>query len=172
MENPFFGGGMHAIQNNDVWKYYTTKIHYLSFIPTPPPDPYKSHAAHSIYFQVLGDAGFVGLGIFTAILLRAWFSCGKLMRQTAKVAELRWIHDLALAMQVSLVAYGVAGAALNMAYFEMFYVFVVLIAIQEQMVKKYLNPISPSVRETSSRDMGKVDQLASGRVSTHTMNPP
>ena len=39
-----------------------------------------SHAAHSIYFQVLGDNGFIGLGIFLAILGLLQWHCVKIMR--------------------------------------------------------------------------------------------
>ena len=78
------------------------------------------------------------MAIFLLILFRTWRGCAKLIKQTADLPALQWIHNLARAFQVSLVAYGVAGAALNMAYFEMFYVFVVLVAIQEQMVKRHL----------------------------------
>ncbi len=137
LEHPLLGGGLHAIQNLDIWFYYTARFDLLSFIPTPPPDV-GSHAAHSIYFQVLGDAGFVGLGIFLAILLHTWRACGRLIKQTAAVPELEWINNLARAFRVSFVAYGVAGAALNMAYFEMFFVLVVLVAIQENIVKRHL----------------------------------
>ncbi len=94
--------------------------------------------------QALGDAGFVGLAIFLAILLRTWRACGRLIKQTAAVPELEWIHNLARALRVSFVAYGVAGAGLNMAYFEMFYVFVVLVAIQEQMVKRHFQTVAPT----------------------------
>ncbi len=84
------------------------------------------------------------MAIFLAILLRAWRSCNKLIRPPADLSALQWIHNLARAFQVSLVAYGVAGAALNMAYFEMFYVFVVLVAIQEQMVKRHFQTVAPT----------------------------
>ncbi|MEQ9606913.1 MAG: hypothetical protein RLN99_04535, partial [Kiloniellaceae bacterium] len=41
------------------------------------------------------------------------------------------------AFQVSLLAYAVSGAALNMAYFEMYYVLIILISIQETLVAQY-----------------------------------
>ncbi len=44
------------------------------------------------------------------------------------------------------VAYGVAGAALNMAYFEMFYVFIILVAIQENIVKQHVQSAAPADR--------------------------
>ncbi len=63
--------------------------------------------------------------------------------------ELEWINNLARAFRVSFVAYGVAGAALNMAYFEMFYAFVALVAIQENIVKRHLADASPRGQRSS-----------------------
>ena len=136
LDHPFLGGGITAITNQAVWSQYVPQFGRLSFIPTPPP-PEGSRAAHSVYFQLLGDVGFVGLGIFLLILFRAWRSCGKLIRQTAGIPELEWINSLCRALQVSLVAYAVAGGALNMAYFEMYYVLVVLVGVQETLVRQY-----------------------------------
>ncbi|MGF1630384.1 MAG: putative O-glycosylation ligase, exosortase A system-associated [Kiloniellaceae bacterium] len=136
LDHPFLGGGITAITNEATWSYYSARFGQLSFIPTPEPRE-NPRAAHSVYFQLLADVGFVGLGIFLLILIRAWRSCGKLIRQTAKIPELEWINSLARAFQVSLLAYAVAGAALNMAYFEMFYVLIILVAIQESLVRQY-----------------------------------
>ncbi len=162
LEHPLLGGGLRAIQIDEIWFYYTALFDLLSFIPTPPPDPVTSRAAHSIFFQVLGDAGFVGLGIFLAILFQTWRACGRLIRQTAAVPELEWINNLARAFRVSFVAYGVAGAALNMAYFDMFYVFIFLVAIQESIVKQHLADAPPREQPGSlARSAGR--RTAGGR---------
>ncbi len=156
LDHPLLGGGLNAILNADIWAYYSARFDLLSFIPTPPHDPASYRVAHSIYFQVLGDTGFVGLAIFLLILFRTWRATGRLIRQTAAVPELEWINNLARAFQVSFVAYGVAGAALNMAYFEMFYVFVVLVAIQENIVKQHLADAPPHGQLGSpARDRGR-----------------
>ena len=138
LDYPILGGGITAIQNDAMWHYYAAPNRFvaLDFIPTPEPDD-KPHAAHSVYFQLVADVGFVGLGIFLLILLRAWLSCGKLIRQTKGIPELEWINNLARAFQVSLLAYAVSGAALNMAYFEMYYVLIILVSIQENIVAQY-----------------------------------
>ena len=38
------------------------------------PNPTDVHAAHSIYFQVLGEHGFIGLILFVAIWIAVWRS--------------------------------------------------------------------------------------------------
>ncbi len=60
----------------------------------------------------------LGMAISLLILFRTWRGCAKLIKQKADVPALQWIHNLARAFRVSFVAYGVAGAALNMAYFD------------------------------------------------------
>ena len=57
-----------------------------------------AHAAHSIYFQVLGDHGFIGLGIYLIILAAAFLSCSRIISVTRALPEQRWAHDLAIAI--------------------------------------------------------------------------
>lgn len=138
LDHPILGGGITAITHDSSWSYYTAvqRFAQLDFIPTPEPG-IKPRAAHSVYFQLVADVGFVGLGIFLLIMLRAWLSCSKLIKQTKGIQELEWINNLARAFQVSLLAYAVSGAALNMAYFEMYYVLIILISVQETLVAQY-----------------------------------
>ena len=83
-------------------------------------------AAHSIYFQVLGDSGFVGLFLFMGLLL-AWFvSLRRTKAMTQGRAEMRWAFDLAAALERSLMVYLVSGGALSAAYFENVYIEIVL----------------------------------------------
>ena len=149
LDHPLLGGGLYAIQDSPTWFYYSSQFHRLDFIPTPPVDPYFERAAHSIYFQVLGDSGFVGLAIFLAILLRSWLSCGRLIKRTKDIESLEWICNLARCTRLSLFGYAVAGAALNMAYFEMMYVVVVLIAIQERLVRQHFQAADLSSKMAS-----------------------
>ena len=78
--------------------------------------------AHSVYFQVLGDQGFVGLAIYLIILAAAFFKCSRIMSVTKDAPERRWAYDLALAIQASLFVFCVAGAALSMAYYDLFFI--------------------------------------------------
>ena len=134
-EHPVFGGGLQAIQNNHIWQQYSFQFGKLSFIPTPDIDPLKSKAAHSVYFQLLGDLGFAGLALFLLIIARTWYITGRMMRLAARLPDMRWARDLGRAFQVSLVAYVIAGAALNMAYFELIYMYVALLAVLHGIVE-------------------------------------
>lgn len=127
VDNPFFGGGMHAVQRWAVWNSYTPLLYLLDFIKTPPLDGYP-HAAHSTYFEVIGDLGFVGFAVFMTLIAIAFWNCSKLRRLSRGHLSLTWANDLGRMMQISLVIYVVTTAALSMAYFELLYIFVALLS--------------------------------------------
>lgn len=85
------------------------------------PNPLDIHDAHSIYFQVLGEHGFIGLGLFLLLGLMTWLRCGQVIRFAKKNPEQKWAGDLVSMLQVSLIGYGVSGAFLGLAYFDYYY---------------------------------------------------
>jgi putative inorganic carbon (hco3(-)) transporter len=91
------------------------------------PYPDAVHAAHSIYFQVLGNHGFIGLAIFLLLWLLTWRSAGWLFKQAPKTEETRWCVDLGSMCQVSLLGYAVGGAFLSLSYFDLPYDIMVLV---------------------------------------------
>ncbi len=103
----FFGGGF-MIWTPDVFARYA-------------PVADDVHAAHSIYFQVLGEQGFVGLFLFLGIGASTWLTVRKLTRLGRLHTELQWAADLGQMIFVSMVAYGVTGAFLSLAYFDLPY---------------------------------------------------
>jgi probable O-glycosylation ligase (exosortase A-associated) len=128
IDSPLFGGGFHAVQRYPVWNQYISSIDGLfSFIRTPEPDGIP-HAAHSIYFEVLGDLGFAGLILFLLVLAVALYNCHSVARTAKRHPELAWAGDLARMLQISLIVYMVSGAALSMAYFEGFWIIVALLS--------------------------------------------
>jgi probable O-glycosylation ligase (exosortase A-associated) len=129
LDHPLTGAGFRATQTLPVWLYYAQRFALLDFVPTRGPDSIAAHSAHSIYFQVLGDLGFVGLGIYLALLLTAWRNSTVVLKQTRGNNDLRWANDLARTFQYCLIPYVVSGAALNMAYFDMAYVIFALLAV-------------------------------------------
>ena len=78
--------------------------------------------AHSIYFQMLGEHGFVGLGLFLLLGAVTWLSAGRLARQSKDDPEFgSWMPLLMRMVQVSLVGYGAGGAFLSLAYLDVPY---------------------------------------------------
>lgn len=87
------------------------------------------HAAHSIYFQIMGNHGFVGLGLFLGIFTTTWWQAGWLRVHGRERPETQWCSDLGAMCQVSLAGYAVGGAFLSLAYFDLPYNVMVLVVL-------------------------------------------
>jgi len=97
-----FGAGFYAPQLASIFNTYMPG--------------HITHAAHSIYFQVLGEHGYGGFAIFLVMLVLGVRNAGKVCRQTRNQPGLRWAYDLADMSRVSLISFYIGGAALSMAY--------------------------------------------------------
>jgi probable O-glycosylation ligase (exosortase A-associated) len=94
------------------------------------PYPDDVHAAHSIYFQVLGNHGFFGLFLFLLLWVLVYRSAGWLRTRRRELPEeARWCADLGALCQVSLIGYAVGGAFLSLSYFDLPYDILVLVML-------------------------------------------
>jgi probable O-glycosylation ligase (exosortase A-associated) len=107
------GAGFYGPQRHAVFNHYLPKV--------------EAHAAHSIYFQVLGEHGFAGLAIYLALIASAFLTASRIRKLTKGDPELEWNYQLASMIQVSLVAFCVGGAALSLAYYDVFLINVALL---------------------------------------------
>jgi putative inorganic carbon (hco3(-)) transporter len=85
------------------------------------PYPDFVHAAHSIYFQVLGNHGFVGLAIYLCIFGSTYWAAGRLRIQARVHRSAAWCDALGAMCQVSLIGFAVGGAFLSLSYFDLPY---------------------------------------------------
>lgn len=118
-------GGGFAMANSYVFGLYA-------------PDPTHYLAAHSIYFQILGEHGWIGLFLFMAFWIVTWLNCGWVIRHAKGLPELAWAVSLTRMLQVSLIAYAVGGAFLSMAYFDMPYYEAMLVYAMRRLVSERL----------------------------------
>ncbi|CAG1022156.1 hypothetical protein MTYM_01524 [Methylococcales bacterium] len=102
------------------------------------PNPTDVHAAHSIYFQVLGEHGFLGFILFMIIAAWGWVVCGGIIHKTKNVEILKWANDLARMIQLSLIAYFSAGAFLSLAYYDLYWQLIGIAVILKTVVEKAL----------------------------------
>ena len=149
LDRPFTGGGFHAIQDTDVWQRYGQNLARLDFVPSAPIQA-RGMAAHSIYFEVLGDLGFSGLVLFVAMLLSAIRCCGQIRRRVRLHADLAWMGGLASMLRLSLIVYMVSGAALSFAYFEGLYLIVALLSATRRLLAEELAFHTPALQASST----------------------
>jgi len=122
-----FGGGY------SLWNL-STYSNYLEWF-----DPLKMEAfvAHSIYFSVLGEHGWVGLILYLSIFYFAWRDCSALVKQCKNSQDLQWISNLAGMIKISLLAYFSGGAFLSLAYFDLPWHLVSIVVLLKQIYKNY-----------------------------------
>lgn len=136
-QHPFFGGGFKALEYFPVWSSLSQDFGSYSWFYTGAalPDTRGSHAAHSVYFQVLGDHGFVGLALYLCILVGSFAKARKIVRVVRARNAPDWIPRLATALQLSLFAFCIGGAALSFAYFDLtFAIMGLLIALESRIL--------------------------------------
>lgn len=85
------------------------------------PNPDTINAAHSIYFQVLGEHGFVGLILYLLYGIFSWRLASVVYRRAANDPTLDWIKRFAAMAKVSMVGFAVGGSFLSLAYFDLPY---------------------------------------------------
>jgi putative inorganic carbon (hco3(-)) transporter len=112
-----------------------------------------THAAHSIFFQVLGDNGFVGLAIYLLILAVIFWNSILLRHRTKNIPELSWVYDLSGMLQLTLIAFCVGGSALSFAYYDVLFIAAALCSTMRVIVDERLiatKAIGTNREETSS----------------------
>ncbi len=93
------------------------------------PDPYNVRDVHSIYFEQMGEQGFIGFGLFMLLGLFAWVRARQVIRECRKDPERKWAADLAAMIQVSLIGYAAGGAFLGMSYFDLPYHLMIILVL-------------------------------------------
>lgn len=108
------------------------------------PDPTNVRDVHSITFEVLGEHGFIGLFLFLTLGVMTWASAGWAARQARKMPDIHWVSDMMRMVQVSLIAYAVAGQFLGLAYFDYYYMLVVAVASTCWLIRQRLTGLTDS----------------------------
>jgi putative inorganic carbon (HCO3(-)) transporter len=98
------------------------------------PNPENVHAAHSIYFSVLGDHGWIGLSLYLLIFFFTWRKLVSIIKLTAQKEELKQIHSLAKMLQVGFIAYFTGGTFLSLSYFDLPWHFISIVIIISPLV--------------------------------------
>jgi probable O-glycosylation ligase (exosortase A-associated) len=120
---PITGGGFETF-TPDLFEHYTPWLFFAG--------------PHSIYFQTLGEQGYVGLALFLGLLSSCWLSLRRLSRLAKQIPSLAWAGPYAYMLRASLLAYMISGAFLPRAYFDFFYTLVATIIIMKVICEREL----------------------------------
>src|SRR6185295_14023781 len=131
-DRPLIGGGFNVAEP-EIYQRYS-------------PDPSrKAHVAHSIYFQALGEHGYVGLALYLLIFWGTWRKASAIARITKGRPDLAWAHEFAAMMQVTLLGFAVGGAFLSLVNFDVPYylaciVVATLLIVQREVAAPQVQP--------------------------------
>jgi probable O-glycosylation ligase (exosortase A-associated) len=127
-DRPFTGGGFEFEYADDSrWLQYASAEYFWAL--------QRASAAHSIYFQVLGQHGFVALGLYLMLLVGTLLSLQRTKRLAEKKPDTSWIGTYASGLQMGMAGYMVSGAFLNSAYFDLALLYIAFSAILSREVR-------------------------------------
>lgn len=116
-----FGGGFGAYLSN------------VGFIPGED----KARAFHSIYFEVLGEHGYVGLALFSSILLTAMKMSFGLYIRNKNNTELLWLSNLAKTVLICLAIFATGGSFIGVAFQPFLYLLSAMVIVMRSYEGKY-----------------------------------
>jgi putative inorganic carbon (hco3(-)) transporter len=94
--------------------------------------------AHNIFFQMMGEHGFVGLGLFCGLIAAIWRSCAVVQKRVRGRDDLAWAADLGRAIQVALVGYVVGGSFVSIATTPFLFILAAMAAGTRGLVQREL----------------------------------
>ena len=144
-DRPFVGGGF-EVTTRELFDRYAADVED------------GPRAAHSIYFQALGEHGYVGLGLYLLLGFLTWRSGAWIIRNTKNLKEYQWASSLASMIQVSMIGFATGGAFLSLLYFDVpYYLMAAMIAtrvVVEKALKEKAALDIPIKNTDSSRQIG------------------
>ncbi|MGB6835588.1 MAG: putative O-glycosylation ligase, exosortase A system-associated [Candidatus Acidiferrum sp.] len=122
---------------------------FATFSPRDPETWLAGHTSsgpHSIYFQVLAEQGFVGLGMFLALLASCLLSARRLRKRAARIPALSWVDSYAQIVELGILGYMVSGAFLGRAYFDLYLQLVAILIVLKIVCKKEIRAAAQAAR--------------------------
>lgn len=124
---PITGGGFHTLPDVAVFQRYQ---------PRPLPLGFKSSAAHSIYFQLLSDQGFVGTGLFLTTIGLCFVSLWKIRRTVRALPNAWWLVDYCHMIEISMLGFLTSGAFLSFVYLDVIYQMIATVIVLKLLLRQ------------------------------------
>ncbi len=124
-DRPITGGGFGVFRGREkIYEKYSPGV--------------RRRNVHSVYFEVLGSHGFVGMIIFLALGLTTMRACTWIQKNTKDRPELINQHRFASMLKLSLISFGVGGLFLNLSTFDLMYLLLATAALCRGIVTEKL----------------------------------
>jgi putative inorganic carbon (HCO3(-)) transporter len=129
-ENPLGGGfdayrldNIASVDNEGNAEYY-------------PPGRFQGKAFHSIYFEVLGEHGFIGFGLYYSIMFLTLWRLGRIRKFCQTRPDLQWLSDFAMHVREAQGVLLIGGLFIGIAFQPvMFYLVAITISLSGFMLE-------------------------------------
>jgi len=128
------------------------------------PDPFNVRDVHSIYFEIMGEQGFIGFGLFMLLGLMAWIRAQQIIARCKNDPDRKWASDLAAMIQVSLVGYAAGGAFLGMGYFDLPYHLMIVLVLAAKFSGVLDNAVPAVNQAAGGRFLHPASQFHQARI--------
>lgn len=130
LAHPYLGGGFNVTIYDPLMRIIAPHI--------------QPFLIHSIWFQVLGEQGFVIFSIWLGLTLVGIRNSFRLIKETRGIPGLEWCNDLARMVQCSIVAYCVAGSFLPIGYWDLYFNILVCLAAAREVAAMEIRKALPA----------------------------
>jgi len=131
--NPLTGEGFDYYGRHIYEKYFPEFIVQYGYD--------KVWSCHSMWLTVLAEHGILAFLLWIALLISCFLSLRKIHRFSKRIESLQWMGYYASMVEISFVVYMIVGTFLDVAYFDVFYQFIVVVILLKehmyQMVKSW-----------------------------------
>jgi putative inorganic carbon (HCO3(-)) transporter len=127
---PVTGGAFNTLPDVNVFGRYQLRSLPLGF---------KSTAPHSVYFQLLADQGFVGLGLFLILIGSCYWSSWRLRVAARALPSAQWLVNYTHMIEVAILGFMVSGAFLGFLYLDVIYQMIGTLVVLKVLFRKEQN---------------------------------
>lgn len=120
LARPLTGGGFQAMYEQWIVDRFTPGV--------------PARAAHSIWFETLGEHGFIVFGIWLGILIVGWSYAAAITRLGREEPGFAWANSLGRMSQVSLLAYVTGGTFLSLQYWDGYLTLIGILAATRELI--------------------------------------
>ena len=136
---PIAGGGFETLPDVTIYQRYQ---------PRELPDGLISSGPHSIYFQLLADQGFVGVGLFLILLVSCFWSLSQVKRVAKRVPSAEWLVNYAAMIELAILAFMTSGAFLGFIYLDLIYQMIGTVVVLKMLLRQELQAAASQEEET------------------------
>jgi putative inorganic carbon (HCO3(-)) transporter len=137
---PVMGGGFETLPDITIYQRYQ---------PRPLPDGLPSSGPHSIYFQLLADQGFVGLGLFLTLTACCFWTLRRVRWIAGRFDHTRYLVNYSVMLEIAMLAFLTSGAFLGFIYLDLIYQVIGTIIVLKALLRIEL--ASPALQQKAEK---------------------